>query len=87
MVPASNRRDEALVLQTKQDGKVEFREGNGSSRQLRLRGILQVRADVSKVDENHGGVSNLGVISYRVRFEKAGRGGGGGRSGSYSIGE
>lgn len=85
MVPTGNGRDEALVLQTKQDGEVEFREGNGSSRQLRLRGILQVRADVSKVDENHGGVSNLGVISYRVRFEKAGRGRGG--SGSYSVGE
>lgn len=85
MVPAGDGRDEALVLQTKQDGEVEFREGNGSSRQFRLRGILQVRADVSKVDEDHGGVSNLGVISYRVRFEKAGRGGGG--SGSYSVGE
>lgn len=85
MVPTGDGRDEALVLQTKQDGEVEFREGNGGSRQLRLRGILQVRADVSKVDENHGGVSNLGVISYRVGFEKAGRDGGG--SGSYSVGE
>lgn len=65
MVSTGDGRDEALVLQTKQDGEVEFRGCDRGGRQPPLGGVLQVRADVSKVDEDHGG--GVGIKANRSR--------------------
>lgn len=55
MVPTGDGRDEALILQAEHDGEVELCEGDGGDSETCLGGVLQVRADVGQVEEDHGG--------------------------------